>query len=207
MSNLLTVYRVIELFFIVVVGAVFVVTITNKYEMSREIFLIIFSCITIVLFTTAFIFLVPSKLTKKEKFKQYYGFHPKLLSDQSYQKQVMCKLIFLSKHVCDAQLGVKKQLTALEKIHKMFNPPEDQQEGYEQTLMEYMSHMELLHYYQPEFAATIPHWTQLYFHSKDHCEKKHCRTDDFYIKELHEYILETENFIKKIDQRLLNQNN
>lgn len=190
MSNLLTVYRVIELFFIFVVGAVFVVIIVNNYEMSRETFLIIFSCITIVLFTTVLIFLVPSKLTKKEKFKQYFGFHPKLLSDQAYQKQVVCKLIFLSKYIRDAQLGVKKQLTALQKIQKMFDPPEDQQERYEQTLGEYMSHMKLLHYYQPEFAAIIPHWTQLYLHSKGHCEENHYRTDDSYIKELHEYILE-----------------
>lgn len=202
MSNSLTVNRILELLFIFVAGLGLVVTVhyilgSNYAVLGGGVYAMIATGVI------SYIFSIPSKLTKREKFKQYFGFHPKLLTNQVFQTQAICKLLFLNKHVFDTQQRVRAPLTRGQLIDKMYTWPKDnqtkranEQQEYEQTLGEYMSHMELLHYYHPEFAKTIPHWTTLH-HFFNHRFTKQ-QTDSGY---------SDISFVHEVNQFLLNKNN
>ncbi len=183
MSSILTVYRTLEIFFILVAGISFVVIIYDVFG-ERDAILCGIAYATGAITLIYYIFSVPPKLTKLERFKKFYGFHPRLLSEKTFQIQILAKLLFLVDDLFKIQQGITSHQTGwrqtLENLMEgdKLTKRESKQMEYETTLGEYMSHMELLNHYQPEFAKMIPHWTQLRSFVKSSFETKQYQSNN-----------------------------
>ncbi len=90
-------------------------------------------------------------------FKNSFGFDPKFLNEKRYQKEVLIKLAFQAKemsHLC------QKRDQGHSFVNRML---------YEEAFARYQKNFSALEQFHPDFASTLPHWTNLWAFSEEWC--------------------------------------
>lgn len=90
----------------------------------------------------------PNEQEYLDNFSEWFQFAPARLIEARYQKEALLKLAFFASRVKECAKVVEGN-------------PQGSRESYEDAFNAFNKRLECLEHFSPEFASTIPHWSEL----------------------------------------------
>ena len=100
---------------------------------------------------------------RTEEFTSLFGFNPKLMSQNRYQKEVLLQLSILAKEL----MNKGKEVAEYPHIYR---------DSYNELSKEYADMLGLIGFFEPDLQKDIPHWTELPEFMDGWLNGKRCRT-------------------------------